>query len=264
MSVLISTCQEINKDLTNNSKSKHLFTFKKSPRFENQPSLTSNIPFEDLSYQLNQSNTGKGASIGYGQRVNYLTNNRKFKTDVLYNLPTSFMKASPSYSFGKTPMNELKLYDKNVKFNYNPDHPGPCDYNINIKNQHRNSPGYSLKGRNFYMKRLPIIPAPGYYNYNPEVGMIGKYVKSQKPNLKGTVFGRMKGIIWFENSLCQKSSVGPGEYYTSYGDLDYECRRRVGSRALNEGRFKCESVDKGKYYIIYIYITYIYKYICLT
>lgn len=250
MSVLISTCKEINRDLTNNSKSKQLFSFKKSPRFENQLLLTSKIPYEDLSHQLNQSSKGKGASIGYGERLNYLTSHRKFKTDELYNLPTTFLKSGPSYSFGKKPMNVLKLYDKNVKFNYFPNQPGPGDYDVN--HQLNNSPIYSMKGRNFYTKRLPLIPGPGFYNYNSEVNSIGKYVKSQKENLKGTVFGRMKERR-FDCGLPEKTNVGPGKYDTCYGDLEFECRKRIARKALSESKFRCESIDKGKIICNYIY-----------
>lgn len=193
MSVLTSTCVEINKNPSNNSQSKQLWTFPRKPRFEENSSYTSNIPFLNDNRSKNKYS---GASIGYGERSNYWLRHNKYKSDRMILPPSDFIKdkrvnnsGSPSYSFGRKPKNPLKLYDENIKFNYKPEQPGPCDYNPS-----KLKPGekYSMKGRHFYDKRLKNYPGPGHYKSGLEMNSLGKYAPSNKPNTQGAIFSDLK------------------------------------------------------------------------
>lgn len=239
MSVLTSTCQEINQSLTNNSKSKQLWSFAKADRFPKIQTYTDNIVFPSLS---NKFNFEKGASIGYGGRSNYWLRHRTNKTDKFYDLPSDFNKdkrvnnsGSPCFSFGRKPLNVLKLCDKNVKFNYQPGFPGPGDYNIETLN---NAPKFSLKGRNFYNKKVMKIPAPGIYDVLREVNSTGKYAKSSKSNLKQTIFGNQKEKR-FSDIIKQEVTPGPGNYNTNLG-LAYNAEKlkSIRSRSSSDIKFR--------------------------
>jgi hypothetical protein len=187
MSVLISTCEEINKSCTNNSQSKQLWSFAKSKRFDSSHKLTSDIVLGDI---YDYKSKYRGASIGYGKKYDYFTRNIKNKSDKFYTFKSDFdssnnkKSVNPSYSFGKK-INWLKQLDKNVKFNYNPDQPGPGTYDILNR---KSSPKYSLGGRNILYSKKPEVPGSGAYNYD-QIQTNGKYVMSKNASISQCVFG---------------------------------------------------------------------------
>ncbi len=239
MSVLTSTCQEINQSLTNNSQSKQLWSFSKADRFPKIQTYTDNIVFPSISSKFNFE---QGASIGYGERSNYWLKHRKNKADKFYDLPSDFVKdkkvnnsGSPCFSFGRKPLNVLKLCDKNVKFNYKPGFPGPGDYNILTLN---NAPNFSLKGRNFFNKKITKIPAPGIYDVLREVNSTGKYVKSNKSNLKHTIFGSQREKR-FSDIIKQETTPGPGNYNINNGlGHNADKLKTFRSRSSSDLKFK--------------------------
>ena len=258
MSVLTTTCIEINKRATNASKSKQLWTFSKSPRFESINSYTQNIKFPELK---ESKNTHRGASIGYGDRSDFCLRKNKFKCDNFYDIPSQFINnnrvnnsGSPCHSFGRRPVNSLKLYDKNVKFNYKPGFPGPGDYTINSISS---APKYSLKGRNYYNKRLDKIPGPEYL-VPSEINNEGKYIKSNKRNLEKIIFGNQREKR-FEEVIKKEKTPGPGNYDIKLGLGDKADKlKKITKQAnsFNSINFKNMHLEKGKLFnIILILIT---------
>ena len=197
MSVLISTCDEINKSCTNLSKSKQLYSFSKASRFEKPTSLTNNIIAGDIK---DQKSKYRGASLGYGSRPNHFTKNIKNKSDNFYVFKSEFdfdsqKTGNPAYSFGKK-LNYQKLYDENNKTCIDPSQPGPGSYTINEKNF---KPQYSFSGRNFIKGKKPKFPGSGAYE-SDNLNSKGKYILSKDKNVAQCPFGinkesRFKPVI---------------------------------------------------------------------
>lgn len=203
MSVLISTCYDINRSCTNNSLTKHLYTFPKSRRFDNNETITSHIVPGDIK---DNKSKFRGASIGYGKKYDYFTRNVKNKSDKFYLLKSDFDQGgrkteNPSYSFGKK-ANYKKLYDENIKFNYHPDQPGPGSYKL--KDSFGN-PSYSFGGRNFIYGKKPNFPGSGTYNHD-QLNLEGKYVLSKDKSVSKCTFGSSQSPR-FSEVIKRKSLV---------------------------------------------------------
>ena len=191
MSVLISTCQEINKQCTNYSKTKQLYTFGKADRFEKNDTITKNIINKEI---IEQKSKYRGASLGYGKKSDFCAQKAKNKVDSIYDFKSDFDRDgnnnsanSLSYSIGRK-HNVKKLYDENIKFNYKPDQPGPGFYE---PKEHDGTSKYSMKGRNYNYPKKPLVPGSGAYNTN-DLNPEGKYYLSGTSNTKGIVFGKNK------------------------------------------------------------------------
>jgi hypothetical protein len=216
MSVLISNCHEINKSCTNSSRTKQLFSFSQAKRFDTVTSTNNSIIGDAKEIKSKY----RGASMGYGDRYDYFSKNTKNKADKFYLVKGDFEytekgnnknSGNPAYSFGRKILNENKLYDKNVKFNYSPTHPGPGTYNMDYYNSEKNpNPKYSLNGRNFIYAKKGLIPGSGAYNVN-ELNCDGKYILSKNGNIAQTNFGKHK-CPRFKDVVKQLATPGPGSY----------------------------------------------------
>lgn len=196
MSVLVSTCHEINRACTNNSKSKQLWSLNKSKRFENSSNLTSEVSFFDKNYQLSKY---RGASIGYGVRnPDYLkiTSNTN---DNIYDFKTDFDRKKLSFSMGKKHKNINKLYDENVKFNFDPLQPGPGFYNYDNLNKGKS---YSFLSRNFNYAKKNKFPGSGSYEAEFMRDQ-GKYLLSKNKNIPNYSFGLGKDKRFKEVIKCK-------------------------------------------------------------
>lgn len=187
MSILVSTCYDINQQNTNNSKSKQLWSFNKGTRFDKEISLTNNIGPLDIKEQKSKY---RGASMGYGDRPDFFAKSIKNKCDKFYPYKSDFdltakNPAHPQYSFGRKIYNYDNIYDKNIKFNYKKDHPGPGSYNIPGLNSNQK---YSFGGRNYYNPKKQMKPGSGAYNVD-EINHLGKYTLSKNPNIIRSSFG---------------------------------------------------------------------------
>lgn len=200
MSVLVSTCQDINKSCTNNSTAKQLYSFPKSERFDKLPQLTSNIVPGDIKEMKSKY---RGASLGYGNRPDFFAKSVKNKCDKFYAYKSEFdlkgkRSGNPSYSFGKK-YNYEKLYDENVKFNYKFDQPGPGTYVIQ---NFSGSPKYSFGGRHFNYAKKPDFPGSGSYNQE-EINNRGRYIMSKVSNINRVSFGSSKSPRFKDVIKCK-------------------------------------------------------------
>lgn len=195
MSVVVSTCDQINRDPNNNSQSKQLWSFPKANRFIREKKESDSTTF---FYDIKESkNKLKGAFIGYGNKSDFTLKNARDKCPNFYDIKGGFGEGlgnryrgksskNPAYSFGIGWDAYSKLYDENIKFNYNPNMPGPGTYTIKLK---PDTSSYSFKGRNFYKQPKTMIPGPGNYraySMNPT----GYYTLSNKRSTPGTCFGK--------------------------------------------------------------------------
>lgn len=200
MSVLVSTCLEINKSCTNSSTAKQLYTFPKSDRFDKLPNLTSNIIPGDIKEMKSKY---RGASLGYGKRPDFFEKSVKNKCDKFYAYRSEFdlkgkKTGNPSYSFGKK-YNYDKLYDENIKFNYKPDQPGPGAYSTKYLER---SPKFSFGGRNFNYPKKTDFPGSGAYD-TEKMNNQGKYILSKISNINQVSFGSSKSPRFREIIKCK-------------------------------------------------------------
>lgn len=250
MSVLVSTCEEISKSSTNKSLSKQLYTFSRAPRFERTVSYTNNILFPDIKEPANKL---KGAAIGFGKRSDYWLRNVKSKADKFYDYQSDFVKdkrvnnsGSPSYSLGRKHIHPDKLYDKNIKFNYKPDMPGPGSYEVKSS---QSLPKYSIKGRNFYEKNKRIsVPGPGAYNIPEIINPEGKYPLSSNRSLKGSIFGKISDKK-FSYLVKPEYTPGPGHYDLKTGLSDI-AKKLLNNKTNPSSSFPNSYLEISKFLLI--------------
>ena len=184
MSILTSTCYCINKDLSNNSKSKQIYTFPKTVRFKyNKNTNIDNSHINSYNSKIIDTYK-KGTSFGYGDRNIFWINKNKVYNDKYYKIESNFSSnykrsdlnfnnynKSPYFSFGlkqQDLINDAKL-------------PGPGEYNIkkNIL------PRKTIGSKNFLIKKSNDFPGPGHYNLLINTNSKGKFCESKYKNIIG-------------------------------------------------------------------------------
>lgn len=197
---------QIAKSPLNNSKSKYLYSFSRSPRFSD-PKKTIDYPMYNLTTWRNP----RAASIGYGTKYDF-TKENKDKCQNFYNISKDFnpkTSEAPCYTFGlgrssfeKVYYESNKMIDKNI--------PGPAKYSI-LKPFGHEAPKYTLTFRqeDKGIKAKSKEPGPGEYKLvgiNPK----GSYPSSNFCNTPNINFGNYTEKRF---NYSEKMKVpGPGQY----------------------------------------------------
>lgn len=185
------TKQQITDMTINQSTSKQMFTFSKSPRF---PS-THRKGFCDTFYTLPSLSSTRSASIGYGTKYDF-TRDSKGKNPEFYGVKRDFDPNNTRglrFSFGinrdaygKVYCDTNKIPDKSV--------PGPGKYNVRT-HLGENAPKYSMLSR-FHMNgrrgRISDLPGPGAYENSLCITEVGRYPLSTVKNTTSMNFGLTK------------------------------------------------------------------------
>lgn len=190
-----------------NSPSKQKYSFPKAERFP-KISIYGAMSF----YNLPSMKNGRATSFGYGSRYNFCPKDSE-TTPSCYNYcygVQSKQPYAPKYSFG--------VSRENMKNNNIETTPGPGKYYSPLKSIGKDSPKYSIKGRNnnsFY----PRNDSPGPAAYEPRTKM----------NSKG-VFG----IAGFKNVKSYDFSKGVQDRFKYNKDItpgpsDYQNKSLLGN-----------------------------------
>ena len=192
--------------LQNNSPSKFMFSFSKSPRFFKLKRDGKVDKFYNLPSTLNKRST----AMGFGKKSNFIPkNNSEFISIKRY-----FDKGNQpglKYSFGISREKYLKVYIPGFRL-IDLDIPGPGKYNI-ISKPGCNSPKYTMrpkceKKNNFFKKRA-TSPGPGDYHTIVHINSEGRYPLSAIKNVTTINFGNYKGKR-FKYKI--NDTPGPGMY----------------------------------------------------
>ena len=208
--------------MLNNSSSKFMFSFSKSPRFLKLKQDSKVDKFYNLPSTLNKRST----AMGFGKKSNFIPkNNSEFISIKRY-----FDKGNQpglKYSFGISRDKYLKVLCPGFHL-IDLDIPGPGKYNI-ISKPGCNSPKYTMrpscKKNNIFNKRISS-PGPGQYSTIVHINSEGKYPLSAIPNVKTINFGnyRAKRFKYKSNDI-----PGPGQYKNkSLFGINYNSKYKSG------------------------------------
>ena len=186
-------------NILNNSVSKMMFSFGKSPRFPILKRSSLSYTFYNIPSTLSKRST----SLGYGKKTDFTLMNKgggeypQIKRDF-----DKGTKLGPTFVFG---MSRSKVYCSTN----NPlgrDSPGPGAYK---PKRLINSPSYSLRCK--VTIPLPNRDTPGPAAYTPRIGINenGNYPLSKMGNVHGSVFGSGKSNRF---KYVYNDSPGPSAY----------------------------------------------------
>ncbi|CAD8122512.1 unnamed protein product [Paramecium sonneborni] len=219
--------KQVKQNPLNNSKSKQLYSFTKSPRFNYNGQRDNSPSFYSIKTDIASPN--KGVSFGSGskvdfsklgtktpgpghyqlqyQKTNQIVNLKKhtmgtgriqtkLKTEVppvgIYEISNSMVQINKAPHFG------LKLLPKNETCS-----PGPGKYDIQIKEHSKSFISGFGSGRQGFI----IDETPGPQEYKPKSDMSPKYINSNWNNCQITKFSKVKRF-----GSNETITPGPGKY----------------------------------------------------
>ena len=190
--------------LLNNSPSKYMFSFPKTPRFFKLKQDNG----VDKFYNLPSTLTKRSTAMGFGKKSNFTSNNSNTEFVSIKRYFDKNYQPGSKYSFGVSRDKFSKVYYPGLKLS-DTSIPGPGKYNIR-KGPGLNSPKFTIRakcGKNINTR--PLSPGPGQYspviNFNSE----GKYPLSKISNVHTINFGnnRTRRFFYKINNV-----PGPGSY----------------------------------------------------
>lgn len=191
---MIEDYKNVNNSPMNNSPSKLMFSFPKSPRFKCVSSSQNIGKF----YKLPSVASNRYASFGYGHRYDF-TSDSKGKSKVFYNIPSCFdIKKSQIKSTFGSGRDIHPILDKST--------PGPAKYNI-MKPFGGDACKFSFTRSKSSSISSSNIPGPGQYNEKIIINPKGIYPLSQNKNLGNISFGVGQRFKYKRDNY-----PGPAEY----------------------------------------------------
>ena len=189
----------------NNSPSKFMFSFSKSPRFLKLKQDNKVDKFYNLPSTLNKRST----AMGFGKKLNFIPKNSSEFISIKRYFDKGYQPGL-KYSFGVSRDKFMKVLCPGFHL-IDLDIPGPGKYNI-VSKPGLNSPKYTIRPKceksNFFNNRT-LSPGPGHYSTIVHMNSEGKYPLSGIPNVKKINLGnrRAKRFIYKINDI-----PGPGMY----------------------------------------------------
>ena len=186
--------EEIVNHVENTSPSKFMYSFPKSNRFMEIDKKGKT----DIMYNLPSSKMTRKAGIGYGTKYDF-TKEFERGTEFISIKRSYDLKNFPGvkYSFGIGRDKFKKQVCPGFK-NLDKNIPGPASYNI-IKTAGYESPKYSFRklcGETFWINRHMKNPGPGMYSPKASINKKGRFINSKICNIKGTPFSKYSSNRW--------------------------------------------------------------------
>lgn len=218
----------------NNSPSKFMYSFSKSPRF-----LKIKIDGKtDNFYNFPSTLSKRSTALGFGKKINF---NQNSSCSEFISIKRDFDKGNQpgvKYSFGVSREKYRKVLCPGLSL-VDLDIPGPANYNI-IGRPGLNSPKYSIRGKclnsSYYDKKDNNSPGPGEYKSVVHINSKGKYPLSKIPNIKSISFGKShsKRFIYKYNEV-----PGPGSYkYKGLFGINFNSKYNSGKLLSILPKFK--------------------------
>ena len=186
----------------NNSPSKYMFSFSRTPRFfklrrDNQV---------DKFYNLPSTISKRSTAMGFGHKVNFNTKN----TPEFISIKRYFDKGNipgVKYSFGISREKYSKVYYPGLQL-IDLDIPGPGKYNVTGR-AGLNSPKYTMRPKCVRKIEGDQSPGPGNYSSIINFNSKGKYPLSAISNVNTICFGNNKARRFYYRI---NNVPGPGTY----------------------------------------------------
>lgn len=184
MSIIVASGDAISKNLLNHSSAKQMYTFSKTPRFQELKKSSS----ASFLYDIPPKVSTRKAFIGYGTKSDFTK--EKDTNAPFYRVPRIFEgphPTAPKYSFGLGRNYFKKVVVEGEISNPVSCSPGPAQYNY-LKPFGSQALKYSVPKNTSLTAGLGKVVSPGparYYdniNINPE----GRYTLSKFPNSRRT------------------------------------------------------------------------------
>jgi len=183
MSLTVSTPQQICNNPMNTSKSKMLFSFSKSPKFDNSKPANNNAFYDLPSVRMSRT-----TALGYGTKYDFTKNQLNNPAPNTYKLQDEFdtKNKKKGYSFG---LSREAMAVTGSQFIGDKASPGPGAYDTRESNKVAIS--YTFKGRTTAPEGLTTIrhvPGPGTYPAYDTLRPSGKYFVSKFKNSGASSF----------------------------------------------------------------------------
>ena len=190
--------------LLNNSPSKYMFSFSKTPRFFK----TKQDEGVDKFYNLPSTLTKRSTALGFGNRLNFTAKNSDTEFISIKRYFDKNYQPGYKFSFGVSRDKFSKVYYPGLKLN-DTSIPGPGKYNVR-KDPGLNSPKFTMRQKlGKVINTRPLSPGPGQYSPVININSEGKYPLSKISNVHTINFGnnRTRRFFYKINNV-----PGPGTY----------------------------------------------------
>ena len=190
--------------LLNNSPSKYMFSFSKTPRFF-KIKQDEGI---DKFYNLPSTLTKRSTAMGFGNRLNFTAKNSDTEFISIKRYFDKNYQPGYKFSFGVSRDKFSKVYYPGLKLN-DTSIPGPGKYNVR-KGPGLNSPKFTMRQKlGKVINTRPLSPGPGQYSPVININSEGKYPLSKISNVQTINFGnnRTRRFFYKINNV-----PGPGTY----------------------------------------------------
>ena len=190
--------------LLNNSPSKYMFSFSKTPRFF-KIKQDEGI---DKFYNLPSTLTKRSTAMGFGNRLNFTAKNSDTEFISIKRYFDKNYQPGYKFSFGVSRDKFSKVYYPGLKLN-DTSIPGPGKYNVR-KGPGLNSPKFTMRQKlGKVINTRPLSPGPGQYSPVININSEGKYPLSKISNVHTINFGnnRTRRFFYKINNV-----PGPGTY----------------------------------------------------
>ena len=190
--------------LLNNSPSKYMFSFSKTPRFFK----TKQDEGVDKFYNLPSTLTKRSTAMGFGNRLNFTAKNSDTEFISIKRYFDKNYQPGYKFSFGVSRDKFSKVYYPGLKLN-DTSIPGPGKYNVR-KGPGLNSPKFTMRQKlGKVINTRPLSPGPGQYSPVININSEGKYPLSKISNVHTINFGnnRTRRFFYKINNV-----PGPGTY----------------------------------------------------
>ena len=190
--------------LLNNSPSKYMFSFSKTPRFF-KIKQDEGI---DKFYNLPSTLTKRSTAMGFGNRLSFTAKNSDTEFISIKRYFDKNYQPGYKFSFGVSRDKFSKVYYPGLKLN-DTSIPGPGKYNVR-KGPGLNSPKFTMRQKlGKVINTRPLSPGPGQYSPVININSEGKYPLSKISNVHTINFGnnRTRRFFYKINNV-----PGPGTY----------------------------------------------------
>ena len=190
--------------LLNNSPSKYMFSFSKTPRFFK----TKQDEGVDKFYNLPSTLTKRSTAMGFGNRLSFTAKNSDTEFISIKRYFDKNYQPGYKFSFGVSRDKFSKVYCPGLKLN-DTSIPGPGKYNVR-KGPGLNSPKFTMRQKlGKVINTRPLSPGPGQYSPVININSEGKYPLSKISNVHTINFGnnRTRRFFYKINNV-----PGPGTY----------------------------------------------------
>ena len=178
--------------LLNNSPSKYMFSFSKTPRFF-KIKQDEGI---DKFYNLPSTLTKRSTAMGFGNRLSFTSKNSDTEFISIKRYFDKNYQPGCKFSFGVSRDKFSKVYYPGLKLN-DTSIPGPGKYNVR-KGPGLNSPKFTMRQKlGKVINTRPLSPGPGQYSPVININSEGKYPLSKISNVHTINFGNNRTRRFF-------------------------------------------------------------------